>query len=107
MDTANRVLLYGATEHKAVPEALNHWNTILNLGLNDEIAAGLAARTGNPRFAYDAYRRFIQMFADVVLGVDHHLFEEALDAYKLAHNKTNNQAKSVGSGLNLPYHNSP
>jgi pyruvate,orthophosphate dikinase len=45
-------------------------NTILNLGINDEIAAGLAERTGNPRFAYDSYRRFIQMFADVVLDAD-------------------------------------
>ena len=63
-------------------------NTILNLGLNDEIAAGLAKRTGNPRFAYDAYRRFIQMFADVVLGVENHLFEQALTDYKQAHNRT-------------------
>ena len=63
-------------------------NTILNLGLNDEIVEGLARRTGNPRFAYDAYRRFIQMFADVVLGVDNHLFEQALIDYKNAHNKT-------------------
>lgn len=62
-------------------------NTILNLGLNDEIAAGLARRTDNPRFAYDAYRRFIQMFADVVLGVESHLFEDALDRYKQEHNK--------------------
>ncbi|MEL7046861.1 MAG: PEP/pyruvate-binding domain-containing protein, partial [Pseudomonadota bacterium] len=50
-------------------------NTILNLGINDEIAEGLAARTGNPRFAYDSYRRFIQMFADVVLGADAHALE--------------------------------
>jgi len=62
-------------------------NTILNLGLNDEIAEGLARKTNNPRFAYDAYRRFIQMFADVVLGVDNHLFEDALDNYKKEHNK--------------------
>ena len=50
-------------------------NTILNLGLNDEIAEGLAQKTGNPRFAYDSYRRFIQMFADVVLGVEGERFE--------------------------------
>ncbi|MAT93249.1 MAG: pyruvate, phosphate dikinase [Halioglobus sp.] len=62
-------------------------NTILNLGLNDEIAAGLAQKTGNPRFAYDAYRRFIQMFADVVMGVDAARFEEELDKYKSAHGK--------------------
>ena len=44
-------------------------DTILNLGLNDETVEGLAARTSNPRFAYDSYRRFIQMYGDVVMGV--------------------------------------
>lgn len=63
-------------------------NTILNLGLNDEIAAGLALKTNNPRFAYDSYRRFIQMFADVVMGVDGKLFEEEIDRYKEEHGKT-------------------
>jgi pyruvate, orthophosphate dikinase len=62
-------------------------NTILNLGLNDEITEGLARKTGNPRFAYDSYRRFIQMFADVVLDVDGHQFEHALQSYKRANNK--------------------
>jgi pyruvate,orthophosphate dikinase len=62
-------------------------NTILNLGLNDEIAAGLAKKTDNPRFAYDSYRRFIQMFADVVLGVDGKLFEHEIEKYKVSHNK--------------------
>ncbi|MFK8047570.1 MAG: PEP/pyruvate-binding domain-containing protein, partial [Halioglobus sp.] len=62
-------------------------NTILNLGLNDEIAEGLANKTDNPRFAYDSYRRFIQMFADVVLGVDGHLFEDEIEKYKAEHNK--------------------
>lgn len=63
-------------------------NTILNLGMNDVIAEGLARKTNNPRFAYDSYRRFIQMFADVVLGVDGHQFEAELDSYKQAHGKT-------------------
>jgi len=63
-------------------------NTILNLGLNDEIVEGLARRTNNPRFAYDSYRRFIQMFADVVLDVDGHKFEHELQRYKVAHNKS-------------------
>ena len=63
-------------------------NTILNLGLNDEIAEGLAQKTNNPRFAYDSYRRFIQMFADVVLGVDGHKFEHEIEKYKASHNKT-------------------
>ena len=53
-------------------------DTILNLGLNDDAVEGLAQATGNPRFAYDAYRRLIQMYGDVVAGVDGHLFEEAL-----------------------------
>ena len=63
-------------------------NTILNLGLNDEIVEGLANKTDNPRFAWDSYRRFIQMFADVVLGVDGHKFEHEIIQYKAAHNKT-------------------
>jgi pyruvate,orthophosphate dikinase len=62
-------------------------NTILNLGLNDEIVEGLAAKTDNPRFAYDSYRRFIQMFADVVLDMDGHQFEQEIQNYKTAHNK--------------------
>ena len=62
-------------------------NTILNLGLNDEIVEGLARKTDNPRFAWDCYRRFIQMFADVVLGVDGHKFEHEISEYKAAHNK--------------------
>ena len=57
-------------------------DTVLNLGLNDATAAGLAIATGNPRFAYDSYRRFIQMFGDVVLGVDPQLFEDALTEAK-------------------------
>ncbi len=57
-------------------------DTILNLGLNDEAAEGLAARTGNRRFAYDSYRRLIQMFGEVVDGIDGHRFEDALTALK-------------------------
>ena len=57
-------------------------DTVLNLGLNDETVAGLAATSGDPRFAWDSYRRFIQMYADVVMGVDHGLFEEALEIAK-------------------------
>ncbi len=59
-------------------------DTILNLGLNDESVQGLADQTRNPRFAYDSYRRLIEMYADVVLGVDRHRFEERLDAKKQA-----------------------
>ncbi|MBI1213909.1 MAG: pyruvate, phosphate dikinase [Alphaproteobacteria bacterium] len=57
-------------------------DTVLNLGLNDETAAALARQTGNERFAYDSYRRFIAMYGDVVLGVDHDHFEEILSQYK-------------------------
>ncbi len=57
-------------------------NTILNLGLNDQSVLGLAKATGNPRFAYDAYRRVINMFGDVVMGVDHEQFEHAFDQIK-------------------------
>ena len=57
-------------------------DTILNLGLNDETVKGLAAKSGNERFAYDSYRRFIQMYSNVVLGVDHGVFEDILDNHK-------------------------
>ncbi|MEE8544536.1 MAG: pyruvate, phosphate dikinase, partial [Alphaproteobacteria bacterium] len=57
-------------------------DTVLNLGLNDDTVAGLAARSGDPRFAYDSYRRFMQMFGDVVLGLEHHHFEDILEHYK-------------------------
>ncbi|GFO82978.1 MAG: pyruvate, phosphate dikinase [Methyloceanibacter sp.] len=57
-------------------------DTVLNLGLNDKTVEGLARRTGDRRFAYDTYRRFIQMYADVVLGLDHGLFEDILENYK-------------------------
>lgn len=59
-------------------------DTILNLGLNDKTVEGLAALTNNPRFAYDSYRRFIQMFADVVMEVDKSNFEVLLEAQKEA-----------------------
>ncbi|WP_338465774.1 pyruvate, phosphate dikinase [Novosphingobium sp. ZN18A2] len=57
-------------------------DTVLNLGLNDETVEGLAAGSGDPRFAWDSYRRFIQMYSDVVLGLDHHRFEDALEIAK-------------------------
>src|SRR5690349_2418951 len=57
-------------------------DTILNLGLNDESVEGLARKSGDERFALDSYRRFVQMFGDVVMGVDGHLFEDALDRAK-------------------------
>jgi pyruvate,orthophosphate dikinase len=60
-------------------------DTILNLGLNDQTVEGMAAGTGDARFAYDSYRRFITMYSNVVLDVGHHVFEEALDHHKNLH----------------------
>jgi len=57
-------------------------DTVLNLGLNDETVEGLAATSGDARFAWDSYRRFVQMYSDVVLGLDHGAFEEALEIAK-------------------------
>ena len=57
-------------------------DTVLNLGMNDAVAEGLAKRTQNPRFAWDAYRRFIQMFADVVMDAKRDAFEDTMDALK-------------------------
>ncbi len=57
-------------------------DTILNLGMNDEVVEGVAQLTGNPRFAYDSYRRFIQMYADVVMGLNKSRFEEIIDEIK-------------------------
>ncbi|HKX10862.1 MAG TPA: pyruvate, phosphate dikinase [Stellaceae bacterium] len=68
-------------------------DTVLNLGLNDRSVEGLAKRSGDPRFAYDSYRRFIQMYGQVVLGVDHHHFEDHLENHKL------NEGKSLDTDL--------
>ena len=57
-------------------------DTVLNLGLTDRTVEAIAARSGNTRFAYDSYRRFIQMYSNVVLDIDHHEFEEILEGYK-------------------------
>ena len=57
-------------------------DTILNLGLNDEAVEGFAKKTANPRFAYDSYRRFIQMYSDVVMEVNKSFFEKIIDELK-------------------------
>ena len=57
-------------------------DTVLNLGLNDDTVKGLIAESGDRRFAFDTYRRFIHMYGDVVLGVKHELFESRLDELK-------------------------
>jgi len=61
-------------------------DTVLNLGLNDKTVQGLAQKAGDPRFAWDSYRRFIQMYGNVVMEVDHHAFEVILDGYKQEQN---------------------
>ena len=58
-------------------------DTVLNLGLNDETVRGLEAASGDSRFAWDSYRRFIQMYGSVVLGVDHHRFEDIIESAKM------------------------
>ena len=58
-------------------------DTVLNLGLNDSTVVGLAKKSGDDRFAFDSYRRFIQMYSDVVLNIEHHYFEDILEDYKL------------------------
>src|ERR1700712_5639409 len=58
-------------------------DTVLNLGLNDATVLGLEKASGDSRFAWDSYRRFIQMFGSVVLGVDHHRFEEIIEQAKI------------------------
>ncbi len=63
-------------------------DTVLNLGLNDETVEAVAKAAGDRRFAYDSYRRFITMYSNVVLGIDHHHFEELLEAYKAEHGHT-------------------
>ena len=59
-------------------------DTILNLGLNDEVVVAFAKKTNNPRFAYDSYRRFIQMYSDVVMEVGKKYFEQLIDEMKEA-----------------------
>ena len=79
-DAANPLLVSVRSGSRASMPGM--MDTVLNLGLNDETAAGLAASTGDARFAYDSYRRFIQMYGDVVLGVGYHEFEDLLERAK-------------------------
>jgi len=75
--------------------------TILNLGLNDRTVAGLARASGNARFAFDSYRRFIQMYGDVVLGVPHHKFEQLLAAKRMTAGVENDSELSEEALRNL------
>ncbi len=76
-------------------------DTILNLGLNDETVKGLAVRSKNERFAYDSYRRFIQMYADVVLEVDHGIFDDILDNHKSLSGKSGDTELDAGDWLRV------
>jgi len=79
-DTSNPLLVSVRSGAKfSMPGMMN---TILNLGLNDETTEGLVAKTGNPRFAYDCYRRFIQMFGEVALNIEMEHFDEFFDGQK-------------------------
>lgn len=70
-------------------------DTVLNIGMNDEVAEGLVKLTGNERFVYDAYRRLIMMFGDVVMGIERHLFEECFDKVKEEEGVTEDTAVSA------------
>lgn len=79
-DTKNPLLVSVRSGSRASMPGM--MDTVLNLGLNDDAVEGLAIGTGNPRFAYDSYRRFIMMFSDVVIGISKSKFERILDEYK-------------------------
>ena len=74
-------------------------DTILNLGINDEVVETLAKLTNNRRFAFDSYRRFIQMFSDVVMGIDRQLFEAEMDKVKEAKKVTTPAKTNAGTAL--------
>ncbi|NQW08308.1 MAG: pyruvate, phosphate dikinase [Alphaproteobacteria bacterium] len=79
-DAANPLLVSVRSGSRASMPGM--MDTVLNLGLNDATVEGLIAKSGDARFAYDSYRRFVQMYSDVVLGVDHYHFEELLELAK-------------------------
>lgn len=74
-------------------------DTILNLGMNDETAKALAKKTQNPRFAYDSYRRFLEMYGNVVLGISSYLFEEVFENHK----ENNNLIKDSDATIEVLY----
>ncbi|MFC4736618.1 pyruvate, phosphate dikinase [Bacillus daqingensis] len=74
--------LFVSIRSGAVASMPGMMDTVLNLGMNDETVEAMASLTDNPRFAYDSYRRFIQMFSDVVLGVETYFFERELEKYR-------------------------
>ena len=75
-------------------------DTVLNLGLNDEVVEGLARKAGE-KFAFDSYRRFLDMYGDVVMGIDHHLFEKQIDALKREVGVASQHACSKGKAAGI------
>ncbi|MCG8571683.1 MAG: pyruvate, phosphate dikinase, partial [Spirochaetes bacterium] len=71
-------------------------DTVLNLGINDEVVKGIVEKTGNPRFAWDSYRRFMQMFSSVAMGMEHHDFEHILDNMKKKKGAVNDTDLTAG-----------
>ncbi|MHC4604774.1 MAG: pyruvate, phosphate dikinase, partial [Planctomycetota bacterium] len=108
LGNANKPLLVSVRSGAAVSMP-GMMDTVLNLGLNDEVIEGIIRRTGNARFAYDIYRRFIDMFGDVVMGCDHDYFEEVLAAakkkakVKLDNELSAEQLKEVVAGYKRVY----
>ena len=86
-DTANPLLVSVRSGARASMPGM--MDTILNLGIGDDVAAALAAKSGNPRWAYDSYRRFIMMFSDVAMGYDRKKFEAVMDELKAKRGVTN------------------
>ncbi len=98
-DTKNPLLLSIRSGARASMPGM--MDTVLNLGLNDQTVEAIAAKANDARFAYDSYRRFITMYSDVVLGVEHHHFEEALDSYKNKYNYTYDTDLNAADWKNL------
>jgi len=95
-NSANNPLLVSVRSGAAISMP-GMMDTILNLGLNDQTVLGLAKKTNNPRFAWDSYRRFIQLFGKVVFGVSDEKFDKVLDAAKKKQSVTNDSQLDVDS----------
>ena len=95
-NSANNTLLVSVRSGAAISMP-GMMDTILNLGLNDQTVLGLTKKTNNPRFAWDSYRRFIQLFGKVVFGVSDEKFDRVLDAAKKKQNVTNDSQLDVDS----------
>ena len=95
-NSANNPLLVSVRSGAAISMP-GMMDTILNLGLNDQTVLGLAKKTGNPRFAWDSYRRFIQLFGKVVFGVDDEKFDNVLNSAKKRQGVTDDSKLNIDS----------